>query len=117
MLSYLNCPKTILLPNRVFHLIAELLKKNRDYPPGLCLRTGATCHSLISLGISPCNTNDGFTLAALMLLSLVSGSCMYRMLFDLLAAVHVFPHHLGPSIKTAPADSSASSNILSVILG
>lgn len=27
MLSYLNCPKTILLPNRVFHLIAELLKK------------------------------------------------------------------------------------------
>ena len=45
-----------------------------------------------------------------------SGSCMYKILLANCDAVVVFPHHLAPSINTAPLLSSFSRKILSTIL-
>ena len=77
---------------------------------------GASCHSSISLGVSPFRRRFGFNSDIEMFCSFFSGSSMYRTLAAICSAVVVLPHHLGPSIRTAPFPSSFLARISSAIL-
>ena len=65
-------------------------------------RTGAICHSSISLGLSPFNNLSGSNSAHILYVSFRLGSCNFITLWACLSAVVVFPHHFGPTINTAP---------------
>lgn len=79
-------------------------------------KTGATCYSSISRGVSPLSSKDGLVRAVARYPSRLSGSCILITLFDCCMAVVVFPHHFGPTICTAPKASKRSRSILSAIL-
>ena len=77
---------------------------------------GANCHSSIKRGASPFSNLEGFNSANSIFCQTFSESCMYKILLANCDAVVVFPHHLAPSINTAPLLSSFSRKILSTIL-
>lgn len=78
--------------------------------------TGASCHSSIRRGVSPINNNDGLEAAVAAYSSCISVSCILMTLLLICSAVVVFPHHLGPSISTAPKASRRSASWRSAIL-
>jgi len=77
---------------------------------------GASCHSSISLGVSPSSNTEASISAICRLVSNEAGLSIYRILFACCSAVVVFPHHLGPSIKIAPLLASFFVSIWSAIL-
>ena len=77
---------------------------------------GASCHSSINLGVSPCSKNSGSFSASIKLERIVLGLSMYKTLAAMFSAVVVFPHHFAPWISTTPADSNCSFNSLSATL-
>lgn len=80
-------------------------------------RIGAICHSSRSRGVSPSSKSEGLIEAVCKYADFLSGSCIISTLFAVCWAVLVFPHHLGPSIKTAPEASSAFWSMASAIRG
>ena len=78
---------------------------------------GASCHSSISLGVSPSNNTEGSISAICKFVSSDAGLSIYNMLLACCSAVVVLPHHLGPSIKMAPLLANFLASILSAILG
>ena len=74
---------------------------------------GAICHSSIRRGVSPLRSLLGFMEAMATFCSINCGSSIYRILAAICSAVVVFPHHLGPSMRTAPEDSNLSESIWS----
>ena len=79
-------------------------------------RVGASCHSSKSLGVLPSNSCCGLIFASSRFCSFDVGSSIRRRLFACLHAVVVFPHHFGPSIKTAPFALSFFVSKVSTIL-
>ena len=77
---------------------------------------GANCHSSTSLGVSPSSKMPGSISAICKLDSNEAGLSIYRMLRACCSAVVVLPHHLGPSIRTAPLLLSFFSKMPSAIL-
>ena len=77
---------------------------------------GASCHSSISLGVSPSSKTEASISAICRLVSNDAGLSIYRILLACCSAVVVFPHHFGPSIKIAPLLASFFANIWSAIL-
>ena len=77
---------------------------------------GASCHSSISLGVSPSSRTEGSISAICRFVSSEAGLSIYKMLFACCSAVVVFPHHLGPSISIAPLLASFFASIWSAIL-
>ena len=77
---------------------------------------GASCHSSISLGTAPLSNRLGLNSDMAMFCAFFSGSSIYKMLAATCSAVVVFPHHLGPSIRTAPFPSSFRFRMSSAIL-
>ena len=77
---------------------------------------GASCHSSISLGVSPSNKTEASISAICRLVSNEAGLSIYRILLAYCSAVVVFPHHLGPSIKIAPLLANFFASIWSAIL-
>ena len=77
---------------------------------------GASCHSSINLGVAPFSSRLGFNSDIVMFCTFFSGSSIYKMLAASCSAVVVLPHHLGPSISTAPLPSSFRIRISSAIL-
>ena len=77
---------------------------------------GANCHSSINTGGVPANKSLGLTSAIRRFCRISEGSFKKSTVAARWAAVVLFPHHLGPSIKTAPTPASLRSNILSAIL-
>lgn len=76
---------------------------------------GIVCHSSMSLGVSPSRSILGL-ISIMFLLSLsVSLSPRSNVLWASCEAVVVLPHHLGPSIKTAPFPASFLSRSLSAM--
>ena len=61
--------------------------------------------------------SDGFVSAMAIYDADLSGSCIYNTLLDARSAVLVFPHHLAPSINTAPDECNNCCNKLSLSLG
>ena len=77
---------------------------------------GASCHSSINRGTAPFNRRLGFSSDMVIFCSFLSGSSIYKTLAENCSAVVVLPHHLGPSIKTAPFPSSFRFSISSATL-
>ena len=77
---------------------------------------GTSCHSSIVLGNSPSKTK--FTSISARCFSLKLSTVLFRndALFEWLSAVHVFPHHFGPSMLIAPKIFRYSSIFLSINL-
>ena len=78
--------------------------------------TGASCHSSIRRGVSPARRSEGFTLIVAWYLSRMSGSCRLIVLLACCSAVVVLPHHLGPSMSTAPEEASNKPKCSSAVL-
>ena len=77
---------------------------------------GASCHSSMRRGAEPFSRRLGFSSDMAMFCSFFSGSSIYKILEASCSAVVVLPHHLGPSISTAPFPSSLRFRISSAIL-
>ncbi len=65
-------------------------------------------HSSINRGTAPFNRRLGFSSDMVIFCSFSFLSSIYKTLAENCSAVVVLPHHLGPSIKTAPFPSSFS---------
>ena len=78
---------------------------------------GTSCHSSMRRGVLPEMASAGSDSALRRFSKFRAGSV--RSSFDaaLVPAVVVFPHHLGPSMRTAPNIPSSSSSSPSTILG
>lgn len=63
---------------------------------------GASCHSSISRGVLPWSSIDGSISTIYRLVSSDAGLSIYNTLPAYCSAVVVLPHHLGPSMSTAP---------------
>ena len=79
--------------------------------------TGYICHSSNILGFSPFKNNDGWVFFILSYSCFLSGFWNSMILFAWCIPVVDFPHHLQPSISTAPIISISSSISLSTTLG
>ena len=77
---------------------------------------GTSCHSSINLGVAPSRSGFMSISAISTARSRTSGSERSRMLFANCLHVVVFPHHFGPSTRTAPMVSSFRARITSAIL-
>lgn len=64
--------------------------------------SGIRCHSSIRRGDSPSRSLDGDIAAIAAYSSYISGSPSSTILLETCFALVVLPHHLGPSINTAP---------------
>lgn len=73
-------------------------------------RIGISCHSSINRGVLPLNKREGFASAAAKYCARILVSCNFISLAAACSAVVVFPHHFGPSIKTAPKAFKRSCN-------
>lgn len=78
---------------------------------------GVSCHSSISLGVSPESSASGSESAIIRLDLNCLGSSMYMTLLACCTPVVVFPHHFGPCISTIPEALSWDSSNPSAILG
>lgn len=76
---------------------------------------GSACHSSINRGVSPSNNVFGLISISPELCFNTAESPKSRTLFASCFAVVVLPHHLGPSINTAPLPRTLRSRILSAI--
>ena len=75
--------------------------------------SGTSCHSSIKCGSFPINTNAGSVRAA----AKVAASSKRSALFARQSAVHVLPHHFGPTISTAPNACNNLSSLPSTTRG
>ena len=83
----------------------------------LSQREGMVCHSSIKRGVSPCSSVFGLiSIIPTLWLNIVL-SPRSRMLLACCWAVVVFPHHFGPSNKTAPLPANFRARSPSAILG
>ena len=78
-------------PGSPFDLSASLITASHS--------TGASCHSSMSRGLSPRNSNDGCASSASRLLVYTSGSLRRSALFACCSHVDVLPTHFGPRTK------------------
>ncbi len=69
----------------------------------------------IRRGVAPFNKREGLVTAVARYSSRISVSCSLITLFATCSAVVVFPHHLGPSISTAPNASRCSDKTVSAV--
>ncbi len=100
----------------------EPVKMNCDGSPRLStsLRMesqigGSACHSSISLGVSPSRRVLGLSSINCALCFKTAESPKSSMLLASCFAVVVLPHHLGPSMSTAPFPSTLRLRMLSDI--
>lgn len=77
---------------------------------------GTSCHSSISRGTSPETARAGSVSARKRFSKLRDGSMRRSLDAARVSAVVVFPHHFGPSMRTAPNMPSSWSSSFSIIL-
>ena len=78
---------------------------------------GTSCHSSINLGSSPMRMPRGSDAAMSLPGTGPTASATLNSLREWFSAVQVLPHQRGPSMETAPKDSSIASTSASMSLG